>query len=508
MASFRSSPGSEEILGNSDVTDLNPQGIMSHMKRSQRYSARISSAFGFALLSFFHESAIVADQPCSLTDSRRTAAVPEFLLASCQPVSLQACTDDTCTDDSCTEDCGEIVSTPSCCESLMARPTLGADWFGSRSHLAESGFNFSVSTTQYFQGVLDGGLNNTSQYGGRNDIFMNVQGEKAGLWKGFFITMHAESRYGDSVIQDTGSLLPANLALALPQPSGTVTALTGVKFSQFLSEDFLVFAGKINTFDDFQQPLTGAGGTNGFMNTALMINPVVVRTVPYSTFGAGFAMLQNLEPVFSMAVFDTNDNPTNSGFDTFFDDGVSMLSSLNLPTDWMNLPGHQGLFGTYSTGTYTNLSPSVYFQPGEGVVVDSPPKEGSWSIGYSFDQAFYVAPDDPKKRWGAFAMLGIADDNPSPVRWFANAGLAGTSPIAGRSADTFGAGYYYTGVSGALKDLAPVLLPLGDEQGFELYYNLAVTPWFHITPDVQFVDPFRERVDESVMIGVRGKIDF
>jgi porin len=105
-------------------------------------------------------------------------------------------------------------------------------------------------------------------------------------------------------------------------------------------------------------------------------------------------------------------------------------------------------------------------------------------------------------------MLGIADDNPSPVRWFANAGLAGTSPVAGRSADTFGAGYYYTGVSRALKDLAPVLLPLGDEQGFELYYNLAVTPWFHITPDVQFVDPFRERVDESVMIGVRGKIDF
>jgi hypothetical protein len=136
-------------------------------------------------------------------------------------------------------------------------------------------------------------------------------------------------------------MLPANLALAFPQPLGTNSALTGVKLSQFLSEDMLVFAGKINTFDDFHQPLTGAGGTNGFMNTALMINPVVVRTVPYSTFGAGFAMLQHMEPVFSMAVFDTNDNPTTSGFDTFFDDGVSIVSSLNLPTDWMALPGHQ-----------------------------------------------------------------------------------------------------------------------------------------------------------------------
>jgi porin len=472
------------------------------MMRTRRFSARISTALGLALASYLHEPAVFADQVFPLT-ATQDAAVPEFFRSSYLPVSAQ-CSSEV----SCAEGCGEIAATPSLCESLMTRPTLLGDWCGSRTHLAESGFNFSVSTTQYFQGVVDGGLNQTSRYGGRNDILMNVDGEKAGLWKGLFITVHGESRYSESVLQDTGSMLPANLALAFPQPLGTNSALTGVKLSQFLSEDMLVFAGKINTFDDFHQPLTGAGGTNGFMNTALMINPVVVRTVPYSTFGAGFAMLQHMEPVFSMAVFDTNNNPTTSGFDTFFDDGVSIVSSLNLPTDWMALPGHQGVTGTYSTGTYTNLSPSVYYQPGTGVVVVSPPKEGSWSLGYNFDQAFYVAPDDPKKRWGVFGTLGIADDNPSPVHWFASTGLAGTSPIAGRSSDTFGAGYYYTGVSGALKDLAPVLLPLGDEQGVELYYNVAVTPWFHITPDVQFIDPFRERVDESVLLGVRGKIEF
>jgi porin len=472
------------------------------MMRTRRLSARISTVFGLALASFLHEPAVLADQVLPLTETQ-DAAVPEFFRSSYLPVSARACAED-----SCAESCGEIASTPSFCESLMTRPTLGGDWFGSRTHLAESGYNFSVSTTQYFQGVVNGGLNQTSRYGGRNDILVNVDGEKAGLWKGLLITLHGESRYSDSVIQDTGSMLPANLALAFPQPRGTVSSLTGVKVSQFLSEDMLVFAGKINTFDDFHQPLTGAGATNGFMNTALMINPVVIRTVPYSTFGAGFAMLQHMEPVFSMAVFDTNDNPTTSGFDTFFDDGVSIVTSLNLPTEWLALPGHQGLTGTYSTGTYTNLSPSIYYQPGTGVVITSPPKEGSWSLGYNFDQAFYVSPDDPKKRWGVFGTLGVADDNPSPVRWFASTGLAGTSPIASRSSDTFGAGYYYTGVSGALKDVAPVLLPLGDEQGVELYYNVAVTPWFHITPDVQFIDPFRERVDESVLLGVRGKIEF
>ncbi len=471
------------------------------MLRTRRFSNTLSRALGMAFAGLAGQLAVSADGLYNLAAPYESVA-PEFCRSTYLPVSSRGCAEDLCG-----EGCAESASVPTFCESLLARPTLGGDWWGSRTHLAESGFNFNVSTTQYFQGVVNGGLNRTARYGGRNDILMNVDGEKAGLWKGLFITLHGESRYGDSVIQDTGSMLPANLALAFPQPLGTTSALTGVKLSQFLSEDMLVFAGKINTFDDFHQPLTGAGGTNGFMNTALMINPVVVRTVPYSTFGAGFAMLQHMEPVFSVAVFDTNDNPTTSGFDTFFDDGVSIVTSVNLPTEWMALPGHQGLTGTYSTGTYTNLSPSVYFQPGVGVV-PSAPKEGSWSLGYNFDQAFYVSPDDPKKRWGVFGTLGIADDNPSPVRWFVNAGLAGTSPVAGRSSDTFGAGYYYTGVSGALKDLAPVLLPLGDEQGVELYYNVAVTPWFHVTPDVQFIDPFRERVDESVLLGVRGKIEF
>ena len=53
--------------------------------------------------------------------------------------------------------------------------------------------------------------------------------------------------------------------------------------------------------------------------------------------------------------------------------------------------------------------------------------------------------------------------------------------IHGRQRDTFGIGCYYVGVSEPLKDLAPRLLPLKDEQGVELYYNVAVTPWCQIT---------------------------
>ena len=416
---------------------------------------------------------------------------------------------DSLTGESTYESClAGLFCDPCQSESLYEQTKLTNYWWGARPSLAEQGVTVDINTTQYYQGVASGGLQQDFRYGGRNDYFVNIDGEKIGLWKGMFVTLHGESRYGQSINSLTGTMMPPNLALLLPKPGDPVTALTGVKLTQFLSEDFLVFGGKINLFDDFKQPITGAGPTNGFMNTSLMLNPVLVRTAPYSAFGAGAVYMQNMQPIASFAVFDTNSTPTTSGFDTFFDNGVSMIGQITLPTTFMNMPGSQGVIGTYSTGSYTNLSPSIYYQPGTGVVVQSTPKQGSWSLAYTGEQSLYVSPTDPRKRWGVFGTLGIADNNPSPVHWTASAGLAGSSPLSGRENDTFGAGYFYTGTSDALTNLAPVLLPLGDEQGVELYYNVAVTPWCHVTPDLQVLNPFRQRVDTSLLVGVRAKIDF
>ena len=97
---------------------------------------------------------------------------------------------------------------------------------------ADGGITFDLSTTQFYQGVATGGLEQAFQYGGRNDYFLNLDGEKLGLWEGAFVTLHGETRYGESVNSLAGTLLAPNLLLALPQPSGSVTALTGVTFTQ------------------------------------------------------------------------------------------------------------------------------------------------------------------------------------------------------------------------------------------------------------------------------------
>jgi porin len=119
---------------------------------------------------------------------------------------------------------------------LCKRTKLAGDCF---CILASHGITLDVSTTQFYQGVTNGGLEQSFPYGGRNDYFLNMDGGKLGLWKGSFITLHGESRYGESANLMTGALMPVNMMLMVPQPIGSVSGLSGVKLTQFLSEDVL-----------------------------------------------------------------------------------------------------------------------------------------------------------------------------------------------------------------------------------------------------------------------------
>ena len=51
-------------------------------------------------------------------------------------------------------------------------------------------------------------------------------------------------------------------------------------------------------------------------------------------------------------------------------------------------------------------------------------------------------------------------------------------------------------------------MPVRDERGLELFYNVAVTPWCHLTTDLQVITPILERATTSLVLGLRAKIDF
>ena len=67
-----------------------------------------------------------------------------------------------------------------------------------------------------------------------------MDGEKAGLWEGFSIYLHGETVYGDDVNLATGAVVPVNIGRAHPVFFGDETALTAVKFTQAVSENFVL----------------------------------------------------------------------------------------------------------------------------------------------------------------------------------------------------------------------------------------------------------------------------
>ena len=79
--------------------------------------------------------------------------------------------------------------------------------------------------------------------------------------------------------------------------------------------------------------------------------------------------------------------------------------------------------------------------------------------------------------------------------------------MRGRAADTFGVGWFYNGLSDERGVIARQFLGLQDETGVELFYNIAVTPSFHLTPDLQIVEPAFGSADTAVIFGIRGKVD-
>jgi porin len=240
----------------------------------------------------------------------------------------------------------------------MSRPKLTGDWFGLRENLRDHCFTFDISSTTYYQGIASGGLEDTFRFGGRNDYLLNVDGSKAGLWEGFGINLHGETVYGDSVNAATGALVPVNIGRAHPVFFGNETALTAVKFTQVLSENLILYGGRINTIDSVQQPfMPGRGLDAGFMNAAFVWNPILGRTMNYVTMGAGAAFLAGGYPVFTLTVYDTNNDTTTSGFNVLFDNGAIIYPTVSMPTTFFGMPGHQSVWGAYSSGRYAIVTP-------------------------------------------------------------------------------------------------------------------------------------------------------
>jgi len=393
------------------------------------------------------------------------------------------------------------------CDALLAASGAGAfedkafgDLGGLRTLMAEHGITMNLSATQFFQGMAAGGRDYDWPYGGKLDYLVDIDGEKLGLQQGFFVNMHAESRIGESVNTIDGLLLPANVAMNFPDAEDDVTSITGLKLTQALSENFALYAGKLNTLDDFGLRYIGGPGLGGFMNSSLVFNPIVARVVPYSAAGGGFAILQDLQPLFTLTVLDPEERATD-GLEDLFERGVTIVPDLTLRTEMAGLPGIYNFGGAYSNSDYTSLERSAWLN--YPVTLASPTENESWSLYSNFYQSLMVDRCNKNRGWGVFGLFGISDGNPNPIKYVANIGIGGTNLSNARRNDRFGAGFFFVGLSDEVKTLTANVLAQENEYGTEYFYNYEINPWCRLTADIQVVNPSTRSFDAALIPGVR-----
>lgn len=375
-----------------------------------------------------------------------------------------------------------------------------------RQRWANNGITLSNNLTQFYFGTASGGIEETDRFGGHGDYVANFDFGKLGIQEGLFLKVRAEHRFGESITEATGALFPATLAADLPVADSRNLYVTNFVLTQALSESFILFAGKVDTLDGDANAFASGRGISQFSNIAMVANPIALRTIPYSSLGAGFAFLKDGEPLFSFLVINPTDTTNPSGLSELFAEGVAFSSELRVPTNFLNRSGHQLVGATYSTREFVSLD-----QDPRIVLPQVPVARAgdSWSLYWNMDQYLVTDRSDPSRGWGFFARAGIADDRTNPISSFYSVGLGGNSMFGGRDQDTFGVGYYRSETSDQIGPaISAVLGGIGEGQGVEAFYNLQATQSLTITPDAQWISQARQSVNDAYVLGVRANFTF
>jgi porin len=375
---------------------------------------------------------------------------------------------------------------------LWTRSTLTGDWGGLRNQLAAKGVTLDMDITQVGQGAVGGGKSGAWQYGGRNDFTLNLDSQKLGLWPGGFFNLEMEVNWASAVNSKTGALMPVNSNQLFPLPPGDIFAVSSWNFSQFLSPYFGLAIGKFATITknsgDMNEFAHGKGDSN-FMNMAFNVNPLVAFTVPYSTLGTGLIVLPTKDPkeaIVSLFLMSASNSPTTSGFGDLNDDNLVVSAEGRVRTNFFGLTGHQLLGTTFSNKEFTSIDVRLDRDTIQNGVLRA--EKGSWNIYYNFDQYLYEPKKGEDKGIGLFGRLGVADGNPNFMKFFASFGVGGKGMFESRPNDKFGLGYYFLNISNpTIQGPLQTTKLLRDEYGFEAFYNVAITPWLLLTPDIQVI---------------------
>jgi len=422
--------------------------------------------------------------------------------------------------------------------NFWEREYLTGDWWDARQTLADNGVLFQFDLTQLIQGNAHGGkdTNSAFRYSGALEYSLKFDTARLKLWPGGLIVLKGETKIGDNTNSKVGSLLAPNYQGLLPVPDEPgATTLSEFYVMQALSEKLVVVTGKMDLSALGDQNALASNQRTQFMNTGLRANPVLFYGTPYTTMSAGVLWLPTKWLQVSTLVADNDPDgaATMTGFNTAFHgrNWLSLMQEYGVTISPFGQTGHQRFGWFWTSRDFPELGGNSRIQFPKVIgprliarqllprwarfarfggtvysITDPETTADTWGIYYNFDQYLFTEPEDPMQGWGVFGRFGWGGE-PNVFQHFYSVGLGGKGLIPKRDRDTWGVGYYYV----ALNNSISPAFGLHAEQGVELFYNIEVTPWLHISPDLQVImNPgggFQDR-DTAIVYGLRAQMTF
>jgi len=449
-----------------------------------------------------------------------------------------------------------IHTLPDYSGDLMSRNFLTGDWGGTRTAMAEDGVIFELSVTQVMQGNAHGGKDTEKafSYEGSADYTLKLDTARMKLWPGGLLKLRGETQFGRAINGKAGALMAPNFDALLPVPGDPgITTLSEFYVVQALSEKLVLLAGKLDLSTGDENVFAHDEKTQ-FLNLGFRLNPILFPAGPYTTMAAGAILLPTEWLRITTMVCDNDPEGAvkATGFNTAFHgrNWLSVLQEYDFTIKPFEQTGHQRFGWFWSSRDYTDFQidarlqlpyrtvrldrvvPNVFprqldpsrllggkrnrFLPkplrsqrlGSTLVeIETPePAPDGWAIYYNFDQYFYTEEQDPEQGWGLFGRFGWSTGESNPIEEFYSIGLGGRGAIPTRDRDTWGLGYYLLNTT----DDLPAVLGMNAEQGVELFYNIEITKWLSLTPDLQvIIDPaagFQDR-DVAIVYGLRAQVN-
>ena len=396
------------------------------------------------------------------------------------------------------------------------RTQLTGDWGGLRKDLTDHGVFVDLYSVSTYQNVLAGGLATGSGFFQNTQLSLNLDTGRAGLWPGGLFHFTLESRYGDSAEETftVGSSAPQHVGLALPGPFFDRNAYPTEYFLvQALTPRVSVLLGKLTFLNIADQTLFGDSYKYYFANFNFNKDPIALSFYNTTTLALAGLWTPAEWLTIGAGVFDPNSQANNLAKDAF--------DHVNLYTAWLfsytlgGLPGQ--LEAQYNRTTKPKIDLASPFGPltpaqvpqAVGVLLGSPStaglpinhKQTTWGTITSISQYLFVMDDgaaitpklksgQPLQGVGLFARFGYSPERASTVAYHGSMALFAHG-LFDRKYDSFGAGYYYNAISGDLKNdfqrLTAGTAAAHDEQGIEVFYDLAITPAIRLIPSYQHI---------------------